>query len=140
MTEKEKVEKVKKIRKKPSKHPLTQAYENQIKKLETHKQKLTKLTDSYAGGEVTKEAYDTLKNDYENKIAESKESISEIQKNINHERKILDTEERAIEKEFELIKAKKIVGDISDSHYEKIRQEFETRLSEIRDKKSRLSV
>ncbi|MBS7622761.1 CdvA-like protein [Candidatus Bathyarchaeota archaeon] len=122
-----------------AKHRLLTEHEKQTAELRAAKQKLTRLTDSYAGGEVTREAYTTLKNEYEDKISKLEQSISEVERQIKTELDLLQTEEKKIQKELEVLEAKRIVGEVSDSQYQKSKAELEERLRQILDRKSSLN-
>jgi len=123
----------------PLKHPMALEYENLSAELETIRQKTTKLTDSYAGGIVSEEAYKTLMADYEERSSEVKRAIDEVEAKIEGELSVLQEEELKITKELELLTAKQIVGDVSETEYTAGKSSLDSRLTDIRRKRSSLT-
>jgi len=123
----------------PLKHPLASEYENLSTELETIRQKITKLTDSYAGGIVSEEGYKTLMADYEERSSKVKRAIDEVEARIEGELSVLQEEELKATKELELLTARQIVGDVSETEYTAGKSSLDSRLTEIRRKRSSLT-
>ena len=116
----------------------TREYYQLETELRTVKQKLRKLTDSHAAGAVSSEAYRSLREEYEKKISRLQISMDEVRSKINVEVDSLSAEENAARKELELLEAKKIIGDISEQHYQKTKTKLEGNIREIERRKSEL--
>jgi len=106
--------------------------------LRTARRKLTKLTDSHATGSVSSEAYKSLREEYEQKISRLQISMDEVRSKINVEVDSLSVKENAARKELELLEAKKIIGDISEQHYQKTKTKLEGNIREIERRKAEL--
>ncbi|MBS7623213.1 hypothetical protein KEJ39_06020 [Candidatus Bathyarchaeota archaeon] len=114
-------------------------YQKLTTELTSIKQKLTKLTNSYTGGIVSEDAYNTLKVDYKKEISRLESLRSLLEAKIKAELESLSTEETRVKKELELLEAKKIVGDVSEEQYGKDKSKLKTKLAELKDKKAGLS-
>ncbi|MEM3448090.1 MAG: hypothetical protein QXP38_04305 [Nitrososphaerota archaeon] len=122
------------------KSPLILEYEKLKNELSAIKQKLAKLTDSYTAGIVSEEAYNTLRTDYEEKASNLDHSIRELESKITAEIQSLTKEEEKINKELELLEARKLVGEIDEKQYSVDKSKLISRLDEIRRKKKSLSI
>jgi len=123
----------------PLKHPIASEYEDLSAELGTVKQKITKLTDSYAGGAVTLEAYRTLLTNYEKRSSELKREIGEIEARMKNELSILQEEELKITKQIELLSAKQLVGEIFETEYIAEKSNLDSCLTGIRRKRLSLT-
>jgi hypothetical protein len=122
------------------KDPVAVEYEQLLSESNIIKQKIAKLTDSHAGGVVSIEAYKTLLADYEKRASDLRRLITEAEVRIKGELDLLQGEESRIRKELELLNAKQIVGDISEVQYMSKKSGLDARLTEIRSKRSSLTV
>ncbi|MEM3448092.1 MAG: zinc ribbon domain-containing protein [Nitrososphaerota archaeon] len=113
-------------------------YNRLVKELQSTEQKLTKLTDIYLEGSVSEQAYKTLKEEYEKKIADIKKIIEKYELNKRNRLEELTKQESDIKRELELLDAKKILEEISEKQYLIERYTLQTKLDKI--KKTREAV
>lgn len=123
----------------PLKHPIASEYEDLSAELGSVKQKITKLTDFYSGGVVSLEAYRTLLTDYEKRSSELKREIGEIEARMKNELSMIREEELKITKQIELLSAKQLVGEISESEYIAEKSNLDSCLTRIRRKRASLA-
>jgi hypothetical protein len=122
------------------KPPLITEYAGFKAELQSTNQKLKKLTDSYAGGIVSEEAYHTLSTEYHNSISRLEKSLGEVETRIKSEVESLSTEEANTKKELELLNAKKLMGDVTEEQYRVDKSRLERRLAEIKQKTANLGL
>jgi len=121
-----------------SKSALVFEYEQLSSELNKIKQKILKLTDSYAGGVIREETYKVLMEDYQKQENRLENMITEARAQIEAELNALQKEEIEISKQVELLSAKKIVEDISEGEYTIETSGLNAKLAEIRQKRSEL--
>jgi len=123
----------------PPKDEIISEYKQLSSELQKIEQKLTKLKDAYANSMISDEIYKTLLTEYEKKAQDLKRLVDEAESKIKSELAKLQDEESKIKKDLEILNAKQIIEEISETEYLTEKSILDAKLTEIQRKKSSLT-
>ncbi len=97
--------------------------------------KIEELSDILLEEKMSEETYKGLRAKYEERARAIKSKMKELEAMISSELEKLDEEERQLKRRVEVLNAKKILGDISESRFDMEMSDINKRLEEIMRRK-----
>jgi DNA repair exonuclease SbcCD ATPase subunit len=100
--------------------------------------KMEKLPDLLLEGKISEETYRELRGEYEERARAVKSKMEELEALISSELEKLAEEERQLKRRMEVLNAKRILEDITESQFHEETSGIEKRLGEIEQIRKRL--